>query len=358
MKSRNDSLEKGLRSIDPLDGEEMDRLSSENEQLLAAILASGRDEATRAPRALRDRVRPSVRRRRLLAAVPLAAVALVALVVGVPGGSGGAQGTLPALARVAQAAAAQAPPDADLPYRYVKTREEVTSGTAANGRYWLVHEPAIREVWIAEDGSGRVREIVGPSWFVGPEDREAWEAAGRIDFLPHGWGMHTGEADFPAGHFSDSLYDGVRLSELPTDPAELTEWLERRVNSGEEARNGNPFLVKTLTLVAELLNNPLATPELRAALYEAEGRIPGIEYLGEASDAIGRRGVAVGTESANSGVLTLYSLIFDPRTSQVLAYEETPREAAPASPGEIDPPSAKLFIESGRTGTLGGVVAP
>lgn len=130
--------------------------------------------------------------------------------------------------------------------------------------------------------------------------------------------------------------------------------LERRVNSGEEARNGNPLPVKTLTLVAELLNNPLATPELRAALYEAEGRMPGIEYLGEATDAIGRRGVAVGVESANSGALTLYSLIFDPKTSQVLAYEQKPRETAPASPGEIDPPSAKLFIESGRTRTLGG----
>jgi hypothetical protein len=354
MKSRNDSLEKGLRSIDPLDGEEMNRLSSENAQLLAAILASGRDEATRSPRSLRDRVLPPVRRRRLLAAIPLAAVALVALVVGMPGGSGGAQGTLPALARVAQAAAAQTPPSSDLPYLFVKTREEVTSGTAANGRYWLVHEPAIREVWIAEDGSGRVREIVGPSWFVGPEHRAAWEAAGRIDFLAHGWGRHTSEVDFPAGHFRDSLYDGVELAALPTDPAELAAWLERRVSSGESARNGNPFPVKTLILVAELLNNPLATPELRAALYEAEGRIPGIEYLGEATDAIGRRGVAVGVESASSGVLSLYSLIFDPRTSQVLAYEQTPREAAPASPGEIDPPSATLFIESGRTRALGG----
>ncbi len=354
MKSRNESLERGLRSIDPLDGEDMNRLSSETEELLASILASGRDEASRAPRTLRDRILSPVRRRRLLAAVPLAAVVLAAAIVGVPGGSGGAQDTLPALAQVARAAAAQTPPNADLPYLYAKTREEVTSGTAANDRYWVVHEPAIREEWIAEDGSGRVRVITGPSRFAGPEHREAWEAAGRIDFLAHGWGRHTREADFPAGHFRDSLYDGVELSELPTDPAELAEWIELRVSSGEEARNDNPFTVKTLTLVAELLNNPLAMPELRAALYEAEGRMPGIEYLGKATDAIGRRGVAVGVESASSGALTLYSLIFDPKTSQVLAYEQRPREAAPASPGEIDPPSAKLFIESGRTRTLGG----
>jgi hypothetical protein len=353
LKSRNESLEEGVRSIDPLDGEDADRLSSGADDLLAAILASDRNETARPRRALRGRALPKVRYRRVATAIPIAVAGLFALIVGLPGGSGGPQDTLPALARVAQAAAAQAPLNPDLPYLFVKTREEVTSGTVVGGRYWSVYQPEIHEEWIAGDGSGRVRTIEAPPRFVGHGDREAWEAAGRPDFLAHGWGGHVEEASVPAGHFHDSLYGGVELSELPTDPAELAEWLEHQAGAGGNAGNDFPLSVKTLTLVAELLNNPLATPELRAALYEAEGRIPGIEYLGQATDAIGRRGVAVGAESANSGALTRYSLIFDPKTSQVLASEQTPLEAAPASPDEVAPTEAKLFIDSGRTRNLG-----
>jgi hypothetical protein len=354
MKARNELLDKGLRAIDPLlddAGEDMSRLSAADEELLASILASGWDEEGRAQGPARRRALPPVAHRRLLVAVPVAAAGLFALIVGLPGGGGGG-GTLPALARVAQAAAAQAPPATDLPYLYVKTREEFTGGTEANGQYWSVYQPAIREEWIAKDGSGRVRTIEARPRFVAAGDREAWEAAGRVDFLAHGWSSYTEEVNVAAGHFSAN-HDGIDLSKLPTDPAELAEWIERRVNSGERAGDGVPFAAKTLTLVAELLNEPLATPELRAALYEAEGRIAGIEYLGEATDLIGRRGVAIGAESAYSGALTLYSVIFDPKTSQVLAVEQTPREPAPASRDREAPAEGKLFIDSGSTGALG-----
>jgi len=161
-----------------------------------------------------------------------------------------------------------------------------------------------------------------------------------------------------AGHFNDrSVYAAPALSKLPTDPAELAAWLEHQVARPEySAGNGFPVSVRTLTVVAELLSNPLASPELRAALYEAEALIPGIESYGEASDAIGRQGVAVGAESANSGAPSRYLLIFDPESSQVLGTEQIWLRPPPAFKGE-EPnqlADATLFLESRGADSLGG----
>jgi hypothetical protein len=357
MKSRDQLLDDGLRSIDPLVGSDTSRLSSGDDELLASIVSSDRDEAIDSRRSPRHRV-SSRGRRRFLVAIPVTAALLVALIAGLPGGGDGSRGGLPALARVAQAAAAQAPSNTSLPYVYVKTRELPTETTVAGGEAWSVYEPKTQEEWIAEDGSGRVRTVEDPPRWVGPKDREAWEAAGRVRFLAHGWASHTDEEEVPAGHFHAWLGGGGALSEIPTDPTALAAWLENRVKDPRAdagAGNGFSIAVRTLTLVADLLNNPLATPELRAALYEAEGRIPGIEYLGEVTDQIGRRGVAVGAESANSGAPTLYSLIFDPRTSQVLATQEKVLEAPPALPDEGYPRTeSRLFLDSGTTDTLSG----
>jgi hypothetical protein len=354
MNSRHDSVERGLRSIDPLEDADGAGPAPDAEQLLAAIIASGEAARPAAERPLRaPRAFFAPPRRRLLAAVPLAAAALLAVVVAAPSG-GGDPSTLPALARVAQAAAAQAPPDLGLPYMYVKTREEVTSGTAANGQYWEVSEPHVREEWIAEDGSGRVRTVTEPPRFLTPKDREAWEAAGRIPFLAHGWSGGESEQDVPAGHFTETLYGGVELAELPTDPEELASWLEDMVRiESKGSSNGFPHSVKVLTLVGDLLRYPVATPELRAALYEAAGLIPGVRYLGATTDQIGRPGVAIGAESANSGRPTLYSLIFDPETSQVLADEETPLKQLGGAPDPDAPTEATVFITSSRTAALG-----
>jgi hypothetical protein len=355
MTQKNEMLEKNLDSIDPLAGVDLERLASgaEADELLTAILSTPTQESRRHPKAS-ARAFPIARRRSILTALTVAAVALLGLIVGLPGVGNGAPDTLPALARVANAAAAQPAPMTDFPYLYVKTREMNTNTSVAGGQAWSVYDSSTNEEWIAGDGSGRVRRVDAPPRWVGPSDRKAWEAAGRISFLAYGWGSHTEEEDVPVGHFNHRLMGGSDLSELPTDPTELATWLEDRVtdpkaNAG--AGNGFPISVRTLTLTAEILNNPLATPELRAALYEAEGLIPGIEYLGNSTDAIGRRGVAVGAESANSGAPTLYSLIFDPKTSQVLATEGMMLKPPSGLSGEKTPllTEAKLFIESGGT---------
>jgi len=360
MRSRRKLLDETMRAADPLgDGE---ATAAVDEELLASILATpsphGGREHARQSRGLRARTR----RRRYLVAMPVGAALVAALVAGLPGGGGDGPSTLPVLARVAEAAAAQAPVEGDLPYLYMKTRSTGVSTSVAGGHAWSVLEPTTREQWIARDGSGRVRAVEGPVSWASPADRRAWQASGRIPFLAGGWGRHVSVEEFPAGRFHNFLPGGTALSDLPTDPRELAALLEQRVRdpkAGAGAGNGFSVAVRSLTLVAEILANPFASPDLRAALYEAEGLIPGVEYLGHVKDQLGRHGVAVGAQSANSGAPTVYSLIFDPRTSQVLATQTETLEAPSALPDEGYPRmESLLYLESGATGSLGARPRP
>ncbi len=239
-------------------------------------------------------------------------------------------------------------------YAYLKTRGAYLNTTVYGGRTWSVSQTEIVERWIGKDGSGRQRTVSLAPKFASPSDREVWEEAGRPVFLAHGFKSHIGDEFLPAGSFSERVYQGAALSEMPRDPSELAGWLQAKVNDprgGGGAGNGFPDSVRTLELVAELMQNPLATSAQRTALYEAETLVPGVENLGEARDEIGRRGLAVGAQSDNSGIPTLYSLIFDPEASRALASEE--KRLAP-SPGQADqsrplPTSSTTYLDAGTT---------
>jgi hypothetical protein len=299
--------------------------------------------------------------RRIVALAGCAAISiLVLMVIGLPGGGTRKPPVLPALARVAEAAAEQPGLDTGLPYTYFKTRDMGISTSEANGQTWSVHTSTVEERWLAKDGSGRLRTRgAAPVWTT-PADQEAWEAAGGASSFPLETSPHSEESILRGGCrarlFLGRWLSPGELAEIPTDPEELAAWLEGRVtdpHGGAGAGNGFSIAVRTLAFTGEILADPLASPELRAALYEAEGLIPGIESFGRAKDAIGRDGVAVGAESANSGAPSRYSLIFDPKTSQVLASETTmlkPPSAMPDLPTPIVS-EAKLFLEAGSVGS-------
>lgn len=358
MRSRKHLLDEAVRRADPL-ADEGENLSLEcADELLESIVAS--DPRDAAPATTRRTRRPSTKakRRRYFVAVPLTAALLAIVVAGLPGENKDGQPTLPVLARVAQAAAAQASIDSSLPYAYLKTQYTGISTSVAGGRAWSVNAPTIRELWLARDGSGRVRITEGPPRWVSAGDREAWEASGRPTPITHHGGSQVMEEEIATGTFRNFLSGGTPLSEIPTDATDLAAWLEQKVqdpNSGAGAGNGFSVAVRTLTFAAEVLSNPFAPPELRAALFEAQGQIPGIEYLGEVKDELGRPGVAVGAKSANSGAPTIYSMVFDPKTSQVLATQEEVLEAPAALSDEGYPRTESvLYLASGATSSLDG----
>lgn len=233
-------------------------------------------------------------------------------------------------------------------YVYLKTRGTHTVSPVYNGKFWSVYVPQTTEQWIAKDGSGRQREVADVPGFVSGDDRRSWEEAGRPRFLAHGFRAHTGTQVFPAGGFPDGLYWNGLLSNMPEDPRSASGWLREQANAPSNGGgNGFPEAVRALDLLQYLLPNPLATSEQRAAVVSAATEIPGIQELGEARDEVGRRGVLVAAESANSGALTRYSMLVDPETSRLLSYETLRLEPLPAQPDQAVP------VLEGRTVYLG-----
>jgi hypothetical protein len=143
-----------------------------------------------------------------------------------------------------------------------------------------------REIWIAPDGSGRLREQ----------------------------GDRTGDEAFGPGGLSFE-----DLSTLPTGADALRDYVERRAEGSDK-----PVDVQMFTIVADLLRETHATPELRAALYEVAATLPGTELIGETSDELGRPGIGVGYTYLG----VRHELIFDPATSAILGERQV----------QVDPP--------------------
>lgn len=366
MTRKRKTLEEGIATIDPLAEEDLGSLvgSSNPEELLTAILSTPMPASRKRRRGTAPRASTARWRKPALVAAPVLAVALAVLAIGVPGRGGGSQG-IPELAKVAEAAAAQPTPNTGFPYRYEKTREMGIMITAAHRRGWGVFETSTSERWIAGDGSGLERRVANSPKWASPGDREQWEAAGRIHFLAHGWQPHSEEHEYRAGHFaSGPIYVAPdqaepRLAELATDPEELSAWIDDATNSPKSEYGpdgGDQSTERAMTLVTDLLREPGASPALRAALYEALGRIPGIEYFGAMSDAAGRHGIGVGIDSAYAGAPTRYVVIVDPQSSDVLASEEIWLQPPAGLKGETSGQLAfaTLFLESRGANSVGG----
>jgi hypothetical protein len=331
MSNQNDPLAQRIRELDPVPSSVEEEAAPD--ELLQTILAS--DAVGSAPS--HRRAAPRWRRGWVLAPLTAAAALALVLAVGLPGGEGGDSGSIGALDNVAAAAAAE-PPAAELPYLFLKTRSLSVATTVAGGEAWSVYESELREEWSSPDGSGRVRTAKEAPAFVGPGDRHAWEAAGSPNFLAHGFAGSSTERDVPVSGFPSA-------ADLPTDP----DLLARRLrDEAEEGQGSAPVAARMLELIAEDLRNPAVDPEQRAALYEAAQQVPGLEYLGQTSDPEGRPGKAVGINSGYSGGPTTYSLIYDPNSTEVLAYEI--RALDPSAYADSGGPllvSATVYLESG-----------
>src|SRR5262249_17825186 len=73
-------------------------------------------------------------------------------------------------------------------------------------------------------------------------------------------------------------------------------------------------------VVGDSLRQTNASAPQRAALYAVAARIPGVELVGEVTDAVGRSGVEVAMDDDATHVRS--TLIFDPQTSLLLAEEQ------------------------------------
>jgi len=344
MTEKNDTLRREFDRLDPVGPGELDGAaeSAPATELLDRILATDPEPAlapTPTPEPSRRRRPP---RLALTAAGAVAAAVVLFLILGLSSGGRSDDDLAAALDSAAATAGTLAPSSSAQPYTYLKTREMSVSTNAADRRSWRVLQSTTREEWVTRDGAGRLRIVDGPARFIDAADRAEWEGAGEPTFLALGFGRRTEDRFVDSG----MLRGGVE--ELPTDPATLA----RRLRAKAEVEHGEtPISAATLQLIAEDLRDPGASPARREALFEAAELVPGIRYLGEKTDPAGRRGVAVGVAGRNAGAPTVYSMIFDPATSQVLATVATTPSTDAKGPTLL---RARVYLESRGIGSLTG----
>jgi hypothetical protein len=272
-------------------------------------------------------------RRWLIGAVAAAAVGVVALLAIDVGPA--PETVTPAAAALREAADAARAQDGIRPgaYLYVRSDNAVLNmgylAPDGSERFLDCCEalvPHVRELWLGDEpGDARLRERrVGDLQFLSEEERDRWIELGRPAL----------EAKTPFSGVIVGLppqwYDGPL--DLPTDADAIYEEFEQ---DGEAyaAQEGAPLSASQgmFHRFSDILREARATPEQRAAAYEALARVPGLMLVGEVTDRLGRPGVGVAldiVENEPTDFLYRHVLVFDPETADLL---EERREVLPGN---------------------------
>lgn len=210
----------------------------------------------------------------------------------------------------------QRPPGAGDQLRALAARLAPSRCDTTTGRYTFVHTigwnavfddlpggkaqriiPSERREWSAPDGSARIRTTLLPTVYPNEESYQYFQ---KHPVEPTA--THT-----PAAEVDDLPANPNRTKPpLPTDPAEIAKRIDGK----------NPF--RTVRGWSSGYAVPLAT---RAELLRILAKTPGVVWRGETTDRAGRKGVAVSLDNGKTEDV----LIFDPRTGEMLAWDEVER---------------------------------
>jgi hypothetical protein len=237
--------------------------------------------------------RPAIRRRRTAAIIIAAATAAglaVAVLTLLPGNTSGASpAAMQLLAKIAATAARQpSPPVRDSQFWYINSWVAYQVCNGGSGDNCVLEKPHERQIWQSVSNqcvTGLLRE-----------DGQNTPLVFSSNYLhcPYRGGMND-----PTYRF---------LQSLPTDPHVLLSLIEAEMQ-GQQPRPQEAF-----TTIGDLLREAIAPPQVSAALYRAAALIPGVTIVPDATDAIGRHGVAVAM--AYQGVRTEW--IFSKQALQYL----------------------------------------
>lgn len=217
-----------------------------------------------------------------------------------------------------------------------------------------------KEVWTAPDGRTRVRETLDGVDFLSSAAQQRWEAAGSPPPFAYDPSEHDVRRD-DSGHLSKEFesrsWQGrhvfsnlPKLAKLPTEPGPLRLAIERGQAGSPPSPASSRRGSATAERLIEILDEPLSSPTLRAAAFDALAEIPGIAVEPGVAAATGRRGTAL-TWVRDRGFGQ--RLIFDPHTAELLADAEM--IFGPPSTGEYGVPAGTVFRETAhlRSGIVG-----
>ena len=215
--------------------------------------------------ATRPRRKPAI----VIAAAGAAALAAVIVLALLPGNTPGTSAAaVRLLAKIATTAARQPSPQVrDSQFWYIKSWVSNLVCNGGSGNNCVLEKPQETQMWQSVSNmcvTGLLRE-----------DGQDTPLKFSSNYLhcPYQGGVHD-----PTYRF---------LQSLPTDPHALLSLIEREIQ-GQLPRPEEAF-----TTIGDLLGAAIAPPRISAALYRAAALIPGVTVVPDATDAIGRHGVAV-----------------------------------------------------------------
>jgi hypothetical protein len=107
------------------------------------------------------------------------------------------------------------------------------------------------------------------------------------------------------------------VTDLPTDPDKLLEYLSRDPMTGEQGEPRDGMVIQNAWL---LLNHRMVPPEIRAAIFEALAELPQHDVTTGVETATGDLGTAVGyTWDGTDGDIR-DELVFDPETNDLIGW--------------------------------------
>lgn len=188
--------------------------------------------------------------------------------------------------------------------------------------------------WVASDASGTVTAVeVGPDYTLAGADPDYRST--DTEFTRN----RAVTTTHPARELGGSI-----TGPIPTDPLVLA----RSLAAVDPTRTGPEA---TIIDVQDLFAARYVPPPARATVLRVLADVPGLEFHDQVTDRLGRTGIAVSLETDTSDAPALrHSLIIDPATGQLLAYEQrlTAREPDLKVPaGQIY--LYHLFIDSSKT---------
>ncbi|MDV5149605.1 CU044_5270 family protein [Streptomyces sp. SBC-4] len=223
-----------------------------------------------------------------------------------------AKGAPQLLDRISLAAAeANAPQGRAGQYVYIETRGANTYVRTDGDVRSLVSDPLrTRQTWRSPDG------------------RDGWLIDGGTG--PEGITLSglDEQGNVPKPHLGAPSHD--YLAALPTDPDALL----RKIYEETEGQGNGPDQ-QAFTTIGDLLIESWPSPRLSAALYRAAAKIPGVVMVDSATDAIGRKGVAIARLDETGGQRTEW--IFDSKTFTFLGERTVQVEGAGGDGGLIKP---------------------
>jgi hypothetical protein len=317
----------------------------------ADVLADARRQLTQRqlserPRPTTPRRRPAMRRRIVIAAATAAAVTggLVALNANEasthqattrPPSTHSAPALVSAATLLDQAAAhtlrAGDPTLKPGQFRYVRTHAWYSVAEADNGIYYLTEQRL--EKWIPANEKAtwywQYTRPVDTKFFSAADER--YVRTHNPDALKLGVERDTGRlgvilTEHNADGSTTPAGDGIArpdwevptsawLATLPRDPDALLQRLYADAPAKKTHGRGNRYDF-AFGSIGDVLHSGLVPADLRAALYRAAAKIPGIKLIDSAANLDGRRGVAIGRVQADGQIR--HEIIFDSAAGQYI----------------------------------------